>query len=412
MKNKVVYGLFVCAVILVFFYSGCVPKPVPTDKDKIRIGRAVSLTGPNAVIAKSASIPVYDMWIDEVNTRGGIYVAEYGTRLPVELIVYDDESNHEKMVQRLLQLIEQDTVDFVFAPSGSTHLFAAAPVANERGYILMGAEGGGLESKKYANVMPYFFSVMNFADTQMPAMAEMYKHNGITSVAIIYSDDLYGTDYMRVATEEFAMKRISVKMTRGIPLGTQDVSALLKQAQELEVDALVGFTYPDESIRIATQAMELGIDFKAIHLNGAASFGWFKDMFGEATRGITGGGAWNRKSSLRAKEFCDKYVARYGESAIDWWGHLFYWSSLEFFEQAIEEAGTLDQEKIRDILNTSRFETALGTTWFERGVLAPKCHPGAIGQWQQGTFEVVAQKDKATAQMLFPKPAWPAGSGR
>jgi branched-chain amino acid transport system substrate-binding protein len=405
MKIKVVCGLFVCAVIVVFLCSGCGPKPLP--KDKIRIGRAVSLTGPNALVAKSASIPVYDMWIDEVNARGGIYVEEYGKRLPVELIVYDDHSNQEKMVQLLTKLIKEDKVDFVFAPCGTTYLFAAAPVANQHGYILMGAEGASLESRKSAAALRYFFPVLNFADTQMPAMADMYKQNGITSVAIIYLDDLQGIEYTKVATEEFAKQGITVKMARSIPPGAQDVSPLLKEAQELEVDALVGFTYPGESIRIATQAMELGIDFKALHLNIAASFGWFKDMFGEAAGGITGGGAWNRKSSSGAKEFCDQYVDRYSEPAVDWWGQLFYWSSLQFFEQAVEKAGTLDQEKIRDIMDASQFETALGTTWFEGGVLAPACYPGAIGQWQKGTFEVVAQRDKATAQMLFPKPAWP-----
>lgn len=408
MKIKFMCGLFVCAVIVVFLCNGCGPKPLP--KDKIRIGRAVSLTGPNALIATSASIPVYDMWIDEVNARGGIYVEEYGKRLPVELVVYDDESDQEKMAHLLVQLIEKEKVDFVFAPCGSAYLFAAAPVANQRGYILMGAEGAAPETRKYAAVLRYFFPVLNFADTQMPAMADMYKQNGITSVAIIYLDDLHGIEYTRVATEEFARQGITVKMATSIPLGAQDVSPLLKKAHALDVDALVGFTYPGESMLIATQAMELGIDFKALHLNVAASFGWFNDMFGKAAGGITGGGAWNRKSSPGAKEFCEQYVARYGEPAVDWWGQLFYWSSLQFFEQAVEKAGTLDQEKIRDIMDASRFETALGPTWFEGGVLAPACYPGAIGQWQQGTFEVVAQRDKATAQMLFPKPVWPGSA--
>ena len=140
MKIKVVCGLLVCAVIIAFLCSGCGPKPLP--KDKIRIGRAVSLTGPNALIATSASIPVYDMWVDEVNARGGIYVAEYGSRLPVELIVYDDESNQKTMVDLLTQLLEEDGVDFVFAPCGTAYLFAAAPVANDHEFILMGASGG------------------------------------------------------------------------------------------------------------------------------------------------------------------------------------------------------------------------------------------------------------------------------
>jgi branched-chain amino acid transport system substrate-binding protein len=405
MKNKILFGLFVYTVVMVFLFSACAPKPPP--KDKIRIGRAVSLTGPNAIIAKSASVPVYDMWVDEVNAKGGIYVKEYGKRLPVDLIVYDDESDYEKTAQLLIKLIEEDKVDFVFAPCSTSYLFTAAPVANNHEYILFGAEGGALKIGEYAAAMPYFFAVLNFADTQVPAMADMYKQSGIRSAAIIYLDDLHGREWISTATTEFEKRGIGIKMAKSVPIGAQDLSPLLKEAQALDVDAFVGFIYPGESIVATKQAMEMGIDFKAMHLNVGACFGWFKGMFGEAAEGITGGGAWNRKSSPGAREFSEKFIARYGEPALDWWGHLFYWSSLQFFEQAVEKAGTLNQEKIRDVMATETFETALGPTWFEGGVLAPACHPGEIGQWQKGVFEVVASREKATAPFMVPKPAWP-----
>ena len=406
MKNKVMFGLVICAVVAGFLCSACAPPP--PAKDKIRIGRAVSLTGPNAIIPKSSSTPVYNMWIDEVNAKGGIYVKEYKKRLPIELIVYDDESSHEKMRSLLQKLIVEDKVDFVFAPTGTTYLFAAAPVANKHKYILLGAEGGALQILEYADALPYFFPVLNFADTQMPAMAELYKENGIKSVAIIHIDDLHGREYTSVATAELEKRGIDVKMVRSIPLVVQDLSPLLKEAKALDVDAFVGFTYPGESILAAKQAIALGINFKVFHLNIGPAYGWFPDMFGEAAEGIMTIGAWNCKSSPGAKEFCDKFIARYGEKAVNWYGNLLYWGSLEFFEQAIEKAGTLNQEKIRDVMAHETFDTVLGPTWFEEnGRLSPECHAGEIGQWQNGAFEVVARKEKATTPALIPKPAWP-----
>jgi branched-chain amino acid transport system substrate-binding protein len=406
MKNKLWLGSFVVTVGMVFLFTACAPKPPP--KDKIRIGRAVSLTGPNALIAQSASILVVDLWLEEINAKGGIYVKEYGKRLPVERIVYDDESDVEKMTMLLIKLIEEDKVDFVFPPCGTTYLYAAAPVANKHEYILVGLEGGALKIEEYAAALPYFFAMLNFAATQMPALAEIYKQNGITSVAIIYIDDLHGVEYMTTAAAEFEQRGIAVKMARSVPLGVQDVSPLLKQARELDVDAFLAFTYPGAgSILAPKQAMELGITFKAFHVNVAANFGWFKDMFGDAAEGFTGGGGWNCKSSPGAREFCDKFIPRYGEPAVDWWGHLVYWAGIQVFEQAIEKAGTLDQERIRRIMATETFDTALGPTWFEGGLLAPACHPGEIGQWQKGVFEVVAPRDKATAPFMVPMPAWP-----
>jgi len=406
MKNKVWNVLFVFLILVVFLCGACAPKPPP--KDKIRIGRAVSLTGPNSIIAKSASIPIYDMWVEEVNAKGGIYVKEYKKRLPVELIVYDDESDHGRMTQLLEKLIVIDKVDFILPPCGTLFLFGAAPVANQHGYILLGAEGGALKLNEYAAALPYFFAVLNFADTQMPALAEMYKENGIKSVAIIYIDELHGVEYSSTAATELEKRGIEVKMAESIPMGVKDLSPLLKKAKALDVDAFLAFTYPGAgSILAPKQAIELGINFKAIHVNVAANFDWFVGMFGDAAEGVMGGGGWNRKSSPEAKEFCDKFIARYGEGAVDWWGHLFYWAGVQIFEQAIEKAGTLNQEKIRDIMAAEKFDTVLGPTWFESGRLAPACHPGEIGQWQKGVFEVVAPKEKATAKLMYPKPPWP-----
>jgi len=288
MKNRISIIFFIL-VVLSFVVVSCAPKPPP--KDKIRIGRAVSLTGPNSLIAKSASIPVYDLWIDEINAKGGIYVKEYKKRLPIELIVYDDESSHEKMRFLMQKLIVEDKVDFIFAPCGTTFLFAAAPVANRQNYILLGAEGGALRIGQYAEALPYFFAVLNFADTQMPAMADLYKENGIQSVAIIHIDDLHGREYTSMATAELEKRGIAVKMVRSTQMGVQDVSPLLKEAKALDVDAFLAFTYPGAGSIIAPkQAIELGINFKAFHANVSANFGWFKEMFGEAAEGIMGGG--------------------------------------------------------------------------------------------------------------------------
>ena len=308
---------------------------------------------------------IYELWVEEVNKNGGIYVAEYGKKLPVELIRYDDKSDIGTMTNLLEKLILEDKVDFIFPPWGTAWLFAAAPIANKYGYILIGGPGGALKLKELS--LPYFFQVLNCSDTQAPALADIFKEVGVKSVAVISRGDLHGIEYGNEMVPIFKKKGIEVKMNKNYPGGTKDLSPLLKEAKSLGVDAFVAACYPDGGMLMTSQAMELGINFNAFFMTVLPfSPPLFKGTFGEkAIEGVMGGGAWNAKTSPGAKEFVDKFVAKFGEEP-DYWGGLYYWSSLQHFQKAIEKAGTLDQKKIRDIMATEKFDTALGPYWYDK----------------------------------------------
>ena len=110
MKHKILLGVFVFALVAVFLAGAA------GAKDKIVIGQAISLSGPQAPAVTMAGGPIYEMWVEEVNQKGGIYVKEYGKKLPVELIRYDDKTDIGTMTNLLEKLIVEDKVDFVFPP--------------------------------------------------------------------------------------------------------------------------------------------------------------------------------------------------------------------------------------------------------------------------------------------------------
>ncbi len=350
-----------------------------------------------------------NMWKDEVNAQGGIYIEEYGKKLPVEYIIYDDTTDTGTMVRLIEKLILEDKVDFLFPPVGTAFLFAAAPLANKYGYILMGAEGGATSLREIMAGLPYFFSVLNFSDhNQMPVFADLLEELGVKTVAILFIADLHGVEYSGAAAPLFALKGIDVVLIKSAPEGIKDLSPILKTAKALEVDAFCSFQYPSENFLAIGQSMALDFNPKVIILGPGGSFGVFKAIFGPAVEGVMAEGAWNCKSSPAAAEFCDKFIALYGEPAVDWWGHLPYWGSLQFWQQAVEKAGTLDQAVIRDIMATETFDTVLGPTWFEGRFLAVECYAGQIGQWQSGVFEVVDPGEHRTAEPIYPKAPWPA----
>lgn len=379
--------------------------PAKPAKDKIRIGQAISLSGPFASGVAVTSGPVYDMWVKEVNASGGIYVKEYDKKLPIEYIKYDDKSDLATMTKLLEKLMIEDKVDFILPPWSTAFLYAAAPIANKYQYILIGGAGGAAKLKEIISGLPYFFSTLNFADTQMPVLADILVELGVKRVAIIFIGDLHGVEYSGVAGPEFAQKGIDVVMLKSYAPGIKDLSPLLKEAAAANVDAFIGFTYPDESFLATGQAMELGFNPKVFYLSVGPCLTAYRETFGaNAVEGVIGPGAWNEKSSPGAKEFASRYRQILNKEPDDYWGQLYYYSSLQAFQKAIEEAGTLDQKKIRDLMATKTYDTLVGPFNYEGGFF--RGHIGQMGQWQKGVFEVIDPGKNRTSQPIL-KPAWP-----
>ena len=154
--------------------------PEPPAQDKIRIGAARPISGVNAIFEQAHFGPAYKIWVDDVNKAGGLTVA--GKKLPIEMIVYDDQSDMDQSMRLLTKLMKEDKVDFVFAPCSTAFLFAAAGVTNANGYLLMSSEGGAttLEQEMAKGSLPMFFQVLNYSNhAQMPALAEICTEVGI-----------------------------------------------------------------------------------------------------------------------------------------------------------------------------------------------------------------------------------------
>jgi branched-chain amino acid transport system substrate-binding protein len=404
MKRKMFFTFMVVIPIIMFML--CAVGNAAPAKDKIRIGWVTSLSGILAGAVATTTAPAYEIWLEEVNAKGGIYVKEFGKRLPVEIIKYDDKSDVGTMTKLLEKVILEDKVDFILAPWGTAMLYASAPVANKHKYILLGNAGGCIKLKEIMPKMPYVFTVLNTAETQIPELAGIFAENKVKTVAIVYIQDLHGIEYRDMALQEFKKAGIKIVSAKSFPHGTKDLVPMLKEAKVANVDAFVGFVYPDEAFLITGQAMEVGFNPKAFFLTVGPMLTQYRDAFtAKGVEGIMGGGAWNEKTSPGAKQLAEKLMTKY--KGIEYWGQLIYYSSMQFFEKAIEEAGTLDQTKIRDIMAVKTYDTAMGPMKFDK-IHFNTTFPGHIGQWQKGAWEIIDPGKKRTAKPEFPKPEWPA----
>ncbi|MEA2929977.1 MAG: branched-chain amino acid transport system substrate-binding protein [Hyphomicrobiales bacterium] len=72
-------------------------------QDTIKIGWAISKSGPFAPGAAVTTLPNYQVWVKDVNDAGGLTVG--GRKLKIEVIEYDDSSYSEEMIYGVDRLV-------------------------------------------------------------------------------------------------------------------------------------------------------------------------------------------------------------------------------------------------------------------------------------------------------------------
>ncbi|MBN1962452.1 MAG: ABC transporter substrate-binding protein [Deltaproteobacteria bacterium] len=407
----------ICVVVLAATISLVTACKDDDKKDKIIFGHVTSVTGPFAGTSANYST-VYNMWRDDVNADGGIYVEKYDKKLPIEIIVYDDESNVENSGIQTEKAIVEDEVDLLLPPIGTEAVYYNSQIANNHGYLLIAPSGGAAKLKEIISDMPYFFSMLQFADTQMPALAKILKEEalGVTKVGIAKMEEIHGIEYLAALEPALVAEGIDYVVKPFAP-ATTDFTSYFSDFISEGVDAFVAFSYPSHTTAMIQQAQQQQINafkvFFATVLIASPAQMLNPDNFGgpDGIQGIMGAGAWNSKSSTAAKAFEDAYIAKYNARPA-YWGALPAYATVQIIQKAIEEVG-LDQKKMRDFIAGATvdnpIDTAMGGIYFVGGM--NQTYAGQIGQWQkdeQGNsiFEVVDADDLRTADPII-KPNWP-----
>jgi branched-chain amino acid transport system substrate-binding protein len=371
--------------------------PAQSEAPPIKIGYAISRTGPFAPGAQVTQEPNYLLWAEQVNAAGGINVK--GQKRKVELISYDDRSEVETIVRTFEKLMVTDKVDLILPPWGSTANFAVAPLANRHGYPVLAPTA--LSMKLVDMKLPYFFSMLPQPYVLMAAAADMLAANGIKTVAVIYMDDVFGLENIAAFEPALKAKGIEIVEKKSYPLGIKDLSPVLRGIKDKNPDAFVGLTYPPDTILASKQSKEIGFNPKVFFTAVGTAFPLYKQVMGADSDGVTGVGSWSVKTSPAAKAFFDAHVARF-QKEPDRWASAHCWAGLQILQAAIEKVG-VDRKAIRDFIATGEHATIIGPVRFKGSEIQ---FPGTVSQWVGGDFDVVWPSDRATAKLIIPKPAW------
>jgi branched-chain amino acid transport system substrate-binding protein len=344
-----------------------VTSPAEKPPRTIRIGATVPLTG-----AFAPSLAIKEaMWknmVDMINKKfGGIYVEEYGTYLPIEIILYDDKCDIPTVQKFYEKLCTVDNVDILLGPVGAESGRVASLIAEKYGVPMIETEAQATAT--YARGNKWVVSPINLVYFWMHKYLEMLKAEGEikTIVAAPYSDDDYGRDVLAglvSKAKELGFELLHAEMS---PPGIKDFTPLITKLKGLNPDVWIQTSnYYEETITFLKQAYELGFRPKEFH----AAFGAYK-FVQEAIPPEIGNyitaDIWYSPTfpyqGVWGKSFEQEVYTRSGLSVEAYPYPPISFNAFEIAVQAIRFAGTLDKEKIRDMLWKMNTQTIFGN-WF------------------------------------------------
>ena len=107
--------------------------PKPAAPEFIELGSSISLTGKYGSLG-GMILPGYEYAVDDINKAGGVYVEEYGVKIPLRLTSYDDESDPTKAVSRM-ETLNSDLDLTAYLGGGGSEMHAASAAIAEKNQI-------------------------------------------------------------------------------------------------------------------------------------------------------------------------------------------------------------------------------------------------------------------------------------
>ena len=372
----------------------------------IRIGYAISLSGPFAPGAESTSWSQYKLWAKDVNDAGGLYLKKYDKKIPVELIAYDDKSTPDELIRLMERLILNDKVDLVLGPWGTHMNLAVAPIINKHKYPVMFLTATGMQIKKIATRWPYaFWPLVMPDDSAKPLgtmLATLKKEGKIKGrIAAVHVAEQTGVELHTSMLEACKVNGIEVVYSKSYPISVSDMSPLIREAQATNPDGFFCFSYPTDTFMVTETAQILGFSPPIFYTGVGTPFPAYKAKFGAKTEGVLLWGGWDVKAPGLA-EYRKRHMAMYNRDSET--GAAGVYATMQILQKAVEKVGEIDRPKIRDVIATETFQTVGGEWKFKDQLLVD---PWAAAQWQNGEVVGVLPAHKKNAQPInFPKPKW------
>ncbi|MBS4001983.1 MAG: amino acid ABC transporter substrate-binding protein, partial [Afipia sp.] len=335
-------------------------------QDVIKFGAPLPLTGPLAPEAIKQQ-QGYDLWAEQANKAGGISVG--GKKYKVEIVYSDYQSNTPRAVQTTEQMITQNNVNFLFGPFGSGAAKAGSSVSEK--YKVPTIAATASSSQVYDQGYKYLFGTFTPNDTLTTPLTQMVKAKApdVKKVAILARNDLFPLAIAQEMEKSAKGNGLEVAYFEKYAIGTLDHSATLSQIKSLSPQWIFVTGYINDLLLVKKQMADQQIKATVVSMIAGPAYQEFIDAAGAGGENITSAAWWHPAAQYSGKDifgttanyvklFKEKYKSEpdYAQASASVSGAL--------FQMAIEKAGSLDKDKVRDELAKMDVMTFFGPVKF------------------------------------------------
>ena len=335
-------------------------------QDVIRFGAPLPITGPLAPEAVKQQ-QGYDLWAEQANKAGGIDVG--GKKYKVEIVYSDYQSNTPRSVQATEQMITQDKVNFMFGPFGSGAAKAASTIAEKYKVPMLAATASS--SQVYDQNYKYLFGTFTPNDTLTTPLTQLVKAKAldVKKVAILARNDLFPLAIAQEMEKSAKANGLEVVYSEKYAINTLDHSATLSQIKSLSPQWIFVTGYTNDLLLIRKQMVDQQIKAGVVTMIAGPAYQEFIESAGQSAENISSASWWHPAEQYAGKDifgttanfvklFKDKYKLEpdYAHASAAVCGAL--------FQMAIERAGSLDRDKVRDELAKMDVVTFWGAVKF------------------------------------------------
>lgn len=373
----------------------------PPAPEFIEVGASIPLTGKFGSLGSQVKVG-YDYAIADINADGGVFVAEYGTKIPLRLTSYDDESDPTKAVNNLEKIFsEQEIVAYLGGAASGMHAATTAIAEkNKVPYLGVSFAWWNIHQRGYKYLFSPFPKSPDQARDVFKALNEMVPEGEKpTKVAIFQEKTDWGNELGGLFKADAKPAGYDVVYYAEYAPGTTDFSTLILDAKKAEADTLLGMPSTPDGMAIVKQMSELGWTPKFTLLVRAPDAATWGENLGTAGDEVTMFAGWHFGEKFPGvEEINAKHQADFNRPADILVGPAY--ACVQVLADAINRAGTLDRDAIRDAIAATNMMTVIGQTSFNADGTGNVLNP--LVQWQSGKMELVWPLDQATAKFIFP----------